>query len=548
MSESEPVAFDVVSELQRAGVRRVFALCGDHLNPLYMACAELGMEVVNTRHEAAAVHMADAWARTTRQIGVAFVTGGPGLTNAVTGIATAHLAGSPVLVIAGQSPMANEDRGGLQEIPQLEIVREITKWSRVVRDPARVREYLDSAICRSLEGHPGPVFLAIPVEVFKSGSHSRVIAAPPSPVRLPGAGGEEVIQVAELISAAARPVLIAGSDAHWAHAEEALHAFVAKTGMPTFTIDLARGLVADRVAGMFGYADPALNPAAKAIADADLVLLVGHNLDFRTQFGALVSAHARVVELVVDQFQHGRNRTPDLALLCDLPSTLRALTRALGAPSPAHGAWASELRAARARGEASWKETARREPASSIHPLDICEALGPWLDDDTCIVLDGGDFVQWPRAFLSAGGPGQWLRLGPMSTLGAGLPFANAVQLARPESRVILLTGDGGFGFYGFELHTTGLLGLPIKVVMGNDGLWGTERRFQTVAYGAERIFGIEVGGFPYDKYAQLFGAWGAQVSERSELGTALEELMRHEGPGLLNVSIVSAGQPSDQR
>jgi acetolactate synthase I/II/III large subunit len=546
----EPVALELVDSLRELGVSRVFALCGDHINPIYMACARRGVEVVSTRHEAAAVHMADAWARSTRQVGVALVNGGPGLANAVGGLTSAWPANSPVLLITGQVARGTADMGVMQELGQVEMARPVTKWARVVQDGRHIREYVAAAIRHATLGTPGPVYLSIPVDVLRARIDSddrprrRLESAPP----IPRAGEREVAEIVRMLEAAERPVLLAGDDAYWARCDHELAAFVDAVHVPTFTLDMGRGLVPDWRPGVFGYGDPRLNPAAAEIAKADLVLLLGHNLDFRTDFGELIGDDARVVQVVRDPQEQGRHRTPDVVVLADMAGLLGDLAREGRRLDGRWEAWSRHLESCREAGHRAWSDAVGAPPAGRVHPLEVVHAARRWVTPDTHVVLDGGDFIHWSRALLRAPGPGRWVRLGSMSSLGAGLPFANAVQMAHPADRVLLFIGDGGFGFYGFELQTTVLHGLPVKIVLGNDGVWGTERRVQAAAYGDGNQFGVGVGQFPYAGYASLLGARGERVTSGDELEGAFRRLIEHDGPGLLEIATVSAGMPYDQR
>ncbi len=549
---TKDAASSLVAALVDLDATRVFGLCGDHVNPLYHSCLKAGIEIVSTRHEAAAVHMADAWARSTGRPAVAIVNGGPALTNALTGVATAYLSASPVLVIAGQYAQELTDRGALQEIDQVGLLRPITKWTRVLSDPDRMPEYAATALQRATSGRPGPVALVAPFDVLRASVGEKTTRPAGPAVVYPTSGrpdpdAREGQALRQWIAEARRPVLIAGSEAYWSRCQDALVRLADTASVPVFTIDLARGLLPDRHPAAHGYPDPALNPAAREIASADLVILLGHNLDYRTEFGRPLSPSATVVQVSRDVHEHSRNRMPSQLWTADLPAFLDML-RSFAEPHAARfAAWNRHLQERRTQLRSEWIAAAKAADDGGIRPIDVCEAVQAHIDEKTCLLFDGGDFAQWPRAYLPANRSGAWLRLGPMATLGASIPFANAVQLARPGERVLAFIGDGGVGFCGWELHTAVRYGLPIKVVVGNDGKWGTELRLQAAQYG-EEVYGVEVGELSYDAFARAVGAWGRAVHDRSELAASLEELMSVPGPALLDVHIRTSGQPTAQR
>jgi acetolactate synthase I/II/III large subunit len=545
---TEEAASRLVRSLAALGLKQFFGLCGDHLNPIFHACLEQGIDMVSTRHEAAAVHMADAWARATGSPAVAMVNGGPGLTNALTGIATAHLSSVPVVVIAGQYATNLKGRGALQEIDQAGLLEPVTKWTYLLDDPNRIFERVASGLQLAISGRPGPVAFLTPVDVMTSSASDTEAGALPPTLRLgrPDPASPEWEAFGRLVAKSERPVVIAGSGAYWDRCQEALLRLADCTSIPVFTIDLARGLLPDRHPAAHGYPDPALNPAARTIERADLVILLGHNLDYRTEFGRWISPSASVVQVTRDVHEHSRNRVPaqlwhtEMSGFADMVSELGASHRTRFA------AWNRMLHDAAASLRSEWVDAAKSAAGPGVHPIDICEAVAPWVDDRTTLVLDAGDFTQWPRAYLPANRSGAWLRLGPMAALGASIPFGNAAQLARPEDRVVAFIGDGGFGFLGWELHTAMRRGLPIKVIIGNDGKWGTELRLQAKRYGSQ-VLAVDVGDVAYDAFARSLGAWGGAVHEAAELSAALEEFMTAPGPSVLDVKMRTSGQPTDQ-
>ncbi len=540
----------LVRALKREGVERVFSLCGDHLNAIFVACAEEGVSIVDVRHESAAVHMADAYARVTGRPAVSLVTGGPGHTNSITGIATAAHAGSPVIAISGGADQSGVDRNSFQEMDQVGIVRPLVKWARQVAEASRVPDYVAMAFREAVAGRPGPVHLTVPVDVAISRVDEAAAPMPPARAyrtdRGPQADPELVRQAAAMLREARRPVVIAGGGVRWMRDPDALRRFVEAAGIPTFTISMGRGVLGDDHALCFGYADPVLNGAAREIARADVVLVLGKRIDFRLGFGGprLFDAAARIIQVDVDPAELGRNRALALAIHGEAGAVLAQMTAELEQGGPwKDGDWVEEVRRARAAFLASL-EAGERSDEVPIHPLRLCREIREALTPETIVAIDGGNWQQWARAALPARGAGRWLRLGNLGTVGAALPMGVAAKLARPQSPVVVVMGDGGMGFYTWELHTALRHGAPIVVVVGNDQGWGMERDIQAGIYGPERVIGCELGLVRYDKVAEAMGAQAEFVEKPAEIAPALRRALEAGRPALVNGMIRDV--PSD--
>jgi acetolactate synthase-1/2/3 large subunit len=528
----------LLRSLKRQGVNHFFGLCGDHVNPVFVAARRHGIEIVDVRHEAAAVHMADGWARVTGRPGVSVVTGGPGHTNSLTGVATAAAAGSPVIAISGSYEVAQEGRLAFQELDQVALMRPVTKSATLVTETARLPAVVAAAYREALAGRPGPVHLSIPLSVL-----SREMDAPPAetetpPPVPPHADPAAVREIVERLAAAERPACIVGSGGFWAGAGDALTRFVELTRTPCFTIDLARGLISDDHPLCFGYADPVLNETARTLRTADLVLLVGKRLDFRLRFGGALAPEAAVAQIDLDPGEIGRNRPIQVPVVADAAAALQALT----AEAARRGGWRerpwlAELRQQQKAWRESWAAgEALEEPP--LHPLRLCREVRALLPEDAVIVIDGGDFPQWPRMTLPARRPGHWIRLGGLGTVGAALPLGFAAKLARPEAPVFIFMGDGGMGFYGFELHTAVRFGLNAVIVVGNDQGWGMEREIQGALYGREQIAGCELGLVRYDEIMRALGGHGEFVERPADLRPALARAMASGKPAVVNVLV----------
>ncbi len=529
----------LVLTLKSAGVDRIFGLCGDHVNAIFNACSEEGLSVIDTRHESAATHMADAWARVTGRPGVSVVTGGPGHTNSITGLATASHAGSPILAISGQFPTHLRGRGAVQEMDQVGLVRGITKWAAEVTDPAEIPAITARALEEALSGRPGPVHLSIPIDVATAEVNDVAIPTVerllPPPPRL-----AEIKAAVEALARAERPVLIAGSGVFWARAWDLLQRFVEMTFIPGFTIGAGRGCLSDDHALGFGYADPLLNPTAQEIRRADVVLVVGKRIDFRLEYGGLFAETATLIQIDIHKLELGRAREVQIPILADARDALEQLLIEAGRRRWNKLPWAEELREHRQTARRQWEADENSE-LTPMHPLRLIREVRERLDVDSIIAIDGGDFAQWARLGLPATRPGQWLRLGPLGTVGAAIPFGIAARLAKPASRVVVLTGDGGFAMHGWEFHTALRHHAPIVVVVGNDQGWGMERELQAALYG--RTVGTELGLVRYDRVVEALGGYGEYVERPSELGPALDRAFKADRPACVNV--LMRGVPS---
>ncbi len=547
-------AFEVARALQANGIDRVFGVCGDHINALYHALASSGIDIVGTRSEAAAVQMADGYARATGQVAVVAVTGGPGHTNAITGLSVAQSAQSPVLVISGLTPVTQRERVGQQVLHQAEMVKSLTKWAIEVDDAEHAAQYVSRALTIAAEGTPGPVSLSIPVNVFTQ-SVVRAVPYDVAPRTVRHHGGSATFSAGDLatrIAQAQRPVLVLGSGAR-AHGEaSALLAAVRRLALPVFTIDQARGLVPDDGVDGFGYADPLFNPVFRELREADLLILAGARMDFHLCFGAphLVPPQIGIVQITVDPAHLDVGRRADVAVLGEPHAVLMDLAQAVlpAQERPAHAEWRQHLEKCFAQTRDSW--TARLAEldrgagsATGVHPLALCTSLQRHFTDDTAVMVDGGDFVHWARSFFPARRPGHFADAVLTGNLGGALPLGMGTQLAFPRDPTWVFIGDGGFGFTGWDLSVAVERKLPIKVIVGNDASWGIEKRLQLQEFGAH--YGCDLPNVRYDQFAKLLGAHGLFVGQRRDLDSVVDEFCRAPGPCVLNVELTPvAGRP----
>jgi acetolactate synthase I/II/III large subunit len=532
-----------VETAARLGIEPIFTLVGDHLNEVLNAAARRGIRILDMRHESGVTHAADAWARIHRKPALSLVTGGPGHTNSLTGMAAANLAGSPLIAVSGSRPSTLAGRQAFQDIDQVSMARPVVKWAAEVPDAARIPEYLERAYAVADGGRKGAVHLTIPVDLFTTSAGGTGFPTWP-PLDRPK-GLSHLDGVIGLLRAAERPILIAGSGVWWARAEEALRRFVELTQIPLYTITLGRGTVSDDHPLVMGYADPALNYAVHtAFREADLFLIVGKRIDYRLALGGgrLFPPDARFVQIDIHPQELGLNRQLDAAICADARLALEALADAAGPkPWPARP-WLERVRGLRRDWEATLAQAAS-DAALPMHPAAVYRELSRALPRDVLYSWDGGDFVQWGRAMLSAREPGGWLRLGPLGAIGSALPNGLALQLAHPGRPVAVITGDGALGFYIAEMDTAVRHKLPIVVIVGNDAGWGLERELQSFASGGATV-ACELQPTPYDAIMRAFGGGGETIERLEEVRPAVQRAFASGVPYCLNVRIRGVRSP----
>lgn len=538
----------VARVLKGEGVRHLFTLCGGHIAGIYDGCIDEGIQVVDTRHEQAAAHAADAYARLTRGLGVAAVTAGPGVTDAVTAVANAYYANSPLLLLGGAAPLEQQGRGALQEMEQVALLRPVTKASLSIHQTDRIPELLTQAIRIALSGRPGPVFVEIPFDILVQFVDDETLAWPVNyRVRADGhADPGAVRRAAELLAGASRPVVLAGTQVYWDDASTELRAFVEKWNLPVFPNGMGRGTVPMN--------HPLCLPLARgaALSRADVALSLGVPMDFRMRYGQFGEG-TRLIQLDVDPSEIGRNRGVDVGLVGNVRGVLQQLDDALATAAGDRDAILLERASwvARLQGVEEEKETAQAVWETSdevpVHQLRLAHELNRLLDENTIVIGDGGDVVGLAAKVLKITQPGQWMDPGPLGCLGVGLPFALAAQLLYPARRVIVLNGDGSFGLNGMEFDTAARFNLPIVTVIGNDGQWGEIRLPQRALVGEERAIATQLApGLHYEKIAEALGGYGEYVEQPGEIAPALERALAwsraNQKPSIVNVLLDPEG------
>src|SRR6266705_890804 len=525
----------VAKILKREGVEVVFTLSGGHIAAIYDGCMREGIRVVDTRHEQAAVHAAEGWAKSTRKPGVALLTAGPGVTDGVTGVANAYLAGSPILVIGGAAPLGLWDRGALQEMNQIDLLRPITKWARTVHETARLSEYTAAAFRQMLSGKPGPVFLEVPMDVLNNFVDTDTAFDPGEPANYRPVGRtypdpELVSQAAELLERAQRPVIMAGTAIWWCDAAEPLRQLAERIQAPVFLNGAGRGCLPPTHPLFFTAS------RRKALEGADTILAVGTRMDFRLNHGQppLIPAEANVIWFDLAGEDVGVNRGAAVGLVGDVGVSMHELAEATKQHD--ESGWLEYIRTEERR--ALGRDGAlMSSDAVPIHPMRFCREIRDFIDENTTVVGDGGDIVSYGGRVINVYKPGYWLDPGPMGCLGTGTGFAMAAQLARPGKRVLILHGDGAFGLNGMEFESMVRQKLPVVSVIGNDGAWGQIKHPQKAIIGHTTAAELSPG-IRYDKVVEALGGYGELVERPEDIRPAIERAFASGLPACVNVLI----------
>jgi acetolactate synthase I/II/III large subunit len=535
----------ICKALKLEGVTNIFALAGDHILPALDVMADQDFRIIDTRHEQAAVHMADGWARITEQPGVCMYTT-PGFANAIPGLTNAMHSESPVISIAGCADGHDLGRGAQQEIDQVHMAAPITKGSFLVNDARRIPEFITRAMRLAFSGRRGPVHLTIPIDLQEGNvEEEQVVWFEPGESRAKeSAHGDPslVRQGVALLREAERPLIIAGSAAGYTLSGEALQRFIETTRLPVLTEEQARGLVSDDHPYVFGFFERGLNRAAAKLREADVVLLLGRKQDFTIGFcrPPHVAAKAKIIQVDPSAAEIGRNRGVAVGILGDVTSVLGQMTREATSFTWKDLPWLDELRGARAA-QAAWAEDLARS-GRPMHALAVHKTIKSILSRDDCLVFDGGDFCHFGRSFLPALKPKRWFYVSSLGMLGSSLPTALAAKLAYPDSRVIMLTGDGAFGFNAMEFDTAVRHRLNVVAILGNDSAWGIDRQIQIGLYG--RAVATELLQTRYEQVVQGLGGFGEFVERAEDLELALQRAFGSGRPALLNVAIQRAISP----
>ena len=533
----------LVKVLSKAGVKQVFTLSGNHIMPVFDACIDAGIELFHTRHEAAAVHMADAWSRLTGKVGVALVTGGPGHANAVSALYTAQMAESSVLLLSGHAPHDQLGMGAFQEMRQADVAAPLVKMAATVQHPHTLADELVYAIRVAQSGRPGPVHLSLPVDVLEGASHvpDEIDVDSFAPIRQ-ALDSALVTRLVASLKSASRPLILVGPACMTRAGRERIDKVAAAHGIPVIGMESPRGIN-----------DPSLGAFAEVLAQADRVLLLGKRLDFTLGFGQSPAFSPNCTFLQIDPEPNEIARTRRAVgerligtAVADVFPSLDLLASTGGVAGQCDERWARAVQDAVASRPEQWSN-ASSSMEKRIHPVQALAPLQALLDShpDSVFISDGGEFGQWAQACLHA--PNRVIN-GVAGAIGAALPFALAARVAQPNAPIVAVMGDGTFGFHAAEIDTAVRYDLAFVAVVGNDARWNAEYQIQLRSYGRERLIGCELLPTRYDSVTQAFGGFGRLVQRADEVRDAVAQAHGSKLPACVNIMIEGVAAPSAKR
>ncbi len=536
----------IVKALQAEGIDQIFTLAGDHTLHLMDVMAEEGFKFIDTRHEQAAVDMANAWGRITGSPGISMFTS-PGHVNAIPGLALAYHMESPVINITGSAAQNQLGQGiAQQEIDQVGMAKPITKGSWFISDPYRIPEYFARAFRTALAGRRGPIHLTIPVDVQSAEvDESRVHFALPEVYRRIGqAMGDPVLvkEAIELLQSAQRPMVVAGNATDSVNRED-LERFLEITQLPLFTEEIARGCVSDTHPYCFGFADGRANLVSRRLDEADVVLLLGKKLDFTISFGGppTLAADVRIIQVDPSADQIGLSRGVDVGILGDVGAVVKQLAQEAEGYQWNENPIVEELKGTRDAQEQDL-DGQGASPSTPLHAMAVHKHLRALLGENDCLIFEGSDFSFYGTPYYPSLRPRRWFTNSTLGMIGWGVSYGVGAQAALPQSKVVVLTGDGAFGFSAMELDTAVRHNLPVVIVIGNDSVWGIDYHQQVQLFG--KSVATELLPSRYDKVAEALGAHGEYVEELHQLPSALERALASNKPALVNVRIQANPSP----
>lgn len=523
--------------LKKEGVKYIFGIPGGHIYPMMESCEENGIKFIGVRHEMTAAMMAEGWALTTGDFGVCTATAGPGVTNLVTGIANADRNCSPVLIMAGKAKVIEADRNELQDFNQIDIYKSMTKHARSVQETHRIPEYVGRGIAEATTGRPGPVYMEIPRDIMEGYVDESMVEYQKT-YRLtnkPAGNPADIEKAAKILDEAQRPVVIAGSGAFYSKAQNELKEFVEKAGIPFFTRNAARGLVPDSHPLFVSIGATGHPVFAGAIQNADVVLLLGTRPGYIMKRESF-PANAKIIRVDIDAASITDQLDVEVGIVGDVKEVLKQLTAAV--KKNTHQGWVEAL----ANGKAQMVEavlpllTSDQKP---IHPARLMFEIMQRIDENTIVVIDGGDTATFGNSFLPATGPGQYMGIanGSFGPLGVGVPYAMAAKLAHPDKKVLLLTGDGAFGYGAMEYDTAIRYGINFTTIILNDSCWGMIKRSEAQRATEDKPFvGLFLRDVRYDQVVEALGGHGEYVTEAAEIGAAIDRAIASDKPACVNV------------
>jgi acetolactate synthase-1/2/3 large subunit len=536
---------DIVARtLEDLGVTRIFTLSGNHIMPLFDALLSTKIQLIHTRHEAACVHMADAWGRLTGEPGIALATGGQGHSNAVAALYTALASESPLVLLSGHAPLSELGRGAFQEMAQAELARPVTKASWTAKEAATLGSDIAKAFELAVAGRPGPVHVSLPVDLLEQTMPddqitraARVSIEPHTSSLAPEVADKLIAH----LRAATKPLVICGPAMCTERGRTAMRNAADALDVPVIGMESPRGIN-----------DPGLGAFAEILAEADLVVLVGKPLDFTLRFGEppALSATCRWIVIGPDtELMSRAEKAVGARLLLSEVAAAQTTIKTLAerkSTTTASSSWRERVGEALAYEPPQWKSVHATSP-DRIHPVEMCRAVGNFVEKHrgATFVSDGGEIGQWAQALVRTN---RRIINGIAGTIGVSLPFAIAAALAHPDHPVVAVMGDGTFGFHMAEFDTALRYDLPVIVVVGNDARWNAEYQIQLRQYGAGRAKNCDLLPSRYDRVVEALGGFGALVTTAADLPDALDRAYLSRKPACINVMIESHAAPVIRR
>jgi len=522
----------IARALKAEGVDTIFTLTGGHIVAILDGCIQEDIRIVDVRHEQTAAHGAEAYTRLTGKLGVAVVTAGPGVTGTVTSLATALYSNTPMLVIGGRHMINQELKGGLQEMDATALVDSITKWSATAWQVDRLADYVATAARHAFSGRGGPVFLDVPMDVQTFMVEEKAVRFPTAYRATAGFGADSksLEQIVAALDGADKVMIFAGAGSRSGEPNK-LAELAELLAAPTFVNSRARGALA--------YGHPLLgnHQRSRAMAEADVVVALGVDWDFRTGYGDKISRDATVIQVDADADKVGWNRAAHVGLVADPMTVVSQLVElADDIRRDETPVWTKEIMDAEAE-KAEGALTEANDDSSPVMPQRFAKEVAGFFGSDSIVAVDGGDIVSTTARWLQTSTPGHVLDPGPLGTLGTGPGYAIAAKTVFPEKKVGIVYGDGAFGFNGMEFDTMVRLGLPVIGVIGNDGVWSNIKTFHRLFY-PDRLVATDLGVRPYHEMVKGLGGYGEFVDDPREIRPALDRAAESGLPSLINVHI----------
>ncbi|HEV7918905.1 MAG TPA: acetolactate synthase [Solirubrobacterales bacterium] len=520
----------IARRLKSAGVSKLFTLSGGHIFSVYDGCRDLGIDIVDVRHEQTAAFAAEGWAKVTREPGVCALTAGPGVTNGMSAITGAYENETPMVVLGGRAPAFRWGQGSLQEIDHVPFMRPVTRMAATAQSPDEIPDLIDQAFDAATGQPGGPAFVDLPLDlVFSEGVVSDKPFAERDPKLLAPADGALIERAGALLAGAERPVIMAGTGLYWGHGENALRELSEQLQIPVFLNGQGRGCLPADHPNYFSRARSA------ALNGADVALVIGCPLDFRLGFGGSFGEDTELIVIAGSEPDTRTERKVAVELYGGVARTLVDLgSAASGGAENQRSGWIGELRAIETEKRAG-EQAELDDSRSPLHPLRVYKELAPMLDRDATIVCDGGDFVSYAGKMIETYEPGCWMDPGPYGCLGTGPGYALAATLAKPGKQVVMMMGDGAFGFAGMDFDTFVRHDIPVVAVIGNNGIWGLEKHPMEFLYGYSVAADL-IPGTRYDKVVEALGGHGELVDTPEQLRPALERAFESGKPSVVNV------------